>query len=153
MINSLNHPIFYALIMTIAGIGIPVMAAMNAGMSNKVNSPIFATLILLVSGFIAATILITFLRNPIVSPFQASAPYYYYFSGFLFVFYITTIAWIAPKFGIGNAIAFVLLGQLLSMTIIDHFSLFGSPHYPITWQRCFGLIMMMIGIFLVVKKA
>jgi transporter family-2 protein len=36
------------------------------------------------------------------------------------------MTWVAPKFGVGNAICMVLLGQLISMAIIDHYGLLGA---------------------------
>jgi transporter family-2 protein len=150
--NSLSHPIFYASLMIIAGIGIPVMAALNAGLGSKIQSPLFATVVLLVVGLITAAVLLIFSEGIPSFNFDNSIPTYYYFAGLLFLFYILTITWVAPKFGIGNAVAFVLLGQLLSMTIIDHFSLFNAINYPISTQRLIGLILMTAGVFLVVRK-
>ena len=149
---SINHPFSYALIMVIAGIGIPLMAALNAGLGGKVQNPALATVVLLSIGLLASVAVLILSREEIKLPFNASIPIYYYLAGFLFVFYISTITWVAPKFGIGNAIAFVLLGQLISMSIIDHFSLFNSMHYPITWQRIIGLLLMMCGVYLVIKR-
>jgi transporter family-2 protein len=47
-------------------------------------------------------------------------------------FYVLTITWIAPTFGIGNAVFFVLLGQLVSAALIDHFGLFGAQVTPVS---------------------
>ncbi len=150
--SNINHPIFYALLMVVAGFGIPVMATLNTSLGNKVQNPALATVILLTVGLIAAICVLFASRDPIISPFQTSTPFYYYFAGLLFVFYISSITWVAPKFGIGNAIAFILLGQLISMTLIDHFSLFTAINFPLTWQRLCGLILMMGGVYLVVKR-
>ena len=80
-------------------------------------------------------------------------PKHYFLGGLLVIFYILSITWVAPKFGIANAISFVLLGQLISMTLIDHFSLFDSIRYELSLQRSIGLILMIMGVFLVVKKS
>jgi transporter family-2 protein len=45
-----QQPIFYGLLMCAAGIGIPVMAALNAGLGTKLNSPALATSILFMVG-------------------------------------------------------------------------------------------------------
>jgi transporter family-2 protein len=67
------------------------------------------------------------------------------------VFYTFTITWVAPRFGVGNAVAFVLLGQLIAMTLIDQIGLLGSPQVSISLQRIVGLAFMALGVFLVVK--
>jgi transporter family-2 protein len=53
-----------------------------------------------------------------------------------------------PKIGLGNAIFFVLLGQLAAAAIIDHFGLFGASVSPISLRRSFGLAVMAAGVFL-----
>ena len=151
--SSLNHSVFYAFLMVVAGVGIPIMAAMNAGLGGKINNPALATVILLFVGLLSSIVLFLILSSEsTTTAFTSSTPIYYYFAGLFFVFYISTITWVAPKFGIGNAVAFVLLGQLISMVAIDHFTLFNAIGYPITWRRVIGLILMMTGIYLVVKK-
>jgi transporter family-2 protein len=47
-------------------------------------------------------------------------------------FYVLSITWIAPTFGVGNAVFFVLLGQLVSAAMIDHFGLFGAQVTPVS---------------------
>jgi bacterial/archaeal transporter family-2 protein len=65
---------------------------------------------------------------------------------------VLSVTWIAPQFGIGNAVSFVLLGQLISMATIDQFGLMGAPQTSLTLPRLMGLLFMAIGIFLVVRK-
>ena len=72
--------------------------------------------------------------------------------GFSVLFYILTITWVAPRFGISNAIAFVLLGQLIAMSLIDHFGLMGVQKFTMSLKRLTGLGVMTIGVFLVLNK-
>jgi len=61
---------------------------------------------------------------------------------------VLTITFIAPKFGIGNAVFFVLLGQLISAAAIDHFGLFGAPVSPLGAARVGGIALMAAGVYL-----
>jgi transporter family-2 protein len=63
-------------------------------------------------------------------------------------FYVLTITWIAPTFGIGNAVFFVLLGQLVSAAVIDHFGLFGAQVTPVSPLRALGIAVMAGGVAL-----
>ena len=63
-----------------------------------------------------------------------------------FAFYLLSITWVGPRFGIGNAVMFVLAGQIISSAAIDHFGLFGAPHKPIDLLRGAGLVIMAAGI-------
>ena len=150
--NGLHHSIFYAVLMLVAGLGIPVMAALNGGLGEKLQSPALATTILFMVGIVVSLgFLFIFEGMPKLNT-QTSIPIYSYLGGLFVIFYIFSITWVAPRFGVGNAIAFVLLGQLISMAIIDHYSLLGVPHHPISVQRFVGLVFMAIGVFLAVRR-
>lgn len=150
--NALHHPIFYATLMLVAGLGIPVFAAMNAELGTKFQSFAFATTIAFLVGSVGSLCYLLISEGiPKFIP-VSSVPYHYYLGGLFIVFYSLTITWVAPRFGVGNAIACVLLGQLISMAIIDHFGLLGALHHPISIQRLAGLFIMAAGIFLAVRR-
>jgi transporter family-2 protein len=148
----LQPPILYALLMLVAGLGIPVMAALNGGLGTKLNSPALATTILF---FVGGVISLGYLLITDGIPkfiCEKPIPVYFYLGGLFVIFYILSITWTAPKFGVGNAVSFVLLGQLISMTIIDHYSFLGSPQHSISIQRLLGLSLMVVGVFLAVRR-
>ena len=150
--NISHHTLFFALLMLVAGLGIPIMAALNGGLGTKLHSPTLATTILFfVGGAISLGLL--FLSGGIPkSVSQESIPLYFYLGGIFVIAYILGITWVAPKFGVGNAVSFVLLGQLISMVIIDHYGLLGAQHNPMTNQRILGLAFMVVGVFLTVRR-
>ena len=45
----------------------------------------------------------------------------------------------------------MLLGQLISMVVIDHFGILGALQYSVSNQRFAGLALMIIGVFLTVR--
>ncbi len=142
----------YAFVMLLAGIGIPTMAALNAGLTAKLQSPALASTILFLFAFLLS-VSYMFVTEGIPKSFAApNTPLYFYFAGFFVVFYIYSITWVAPNFGIGNAVSFVLLGQLISMMLIDQFGLMGAQQTTITLQRIVGILFMAVGVFLVVRK-
>lgn len=149
----MNNPLAYSLIMIVAGIGIPVMATLNGGLGARLQSPTLAAAILFFVGLVIAVAYLLVTEGIPDKIFHASTPLYYYLGGFLVLFYILTITWVAPRFGISNAIAFVLLGQMIAMSMIDHFGLFGAQRFALEPQRIAGLTMMAIGVFLVLNKA
>ena len=150
--QGIHHPIFYAMLMLVAGLGIPVMAALNGGLGEKLHSAALATTILFVVGGLVSLGYLFISGGMPKFGSLISIPIYFYFGGIFVIFYILSITWVAPKFGVGNAIAFVLLGQLISMAIIDHYSLLGAPYSPISAQRFLGLAFMIIGVFLAVRR-
>lgn len=70
----------------------------------------------------------------------------YYAGGVIVGFYILSIAFLAPRFGVGNAILFAVTAQLVTSAIIDHFALAGATLRPLTTMRAVGLIIVVGGV-------
>lgn len=140
----------YAITMLAAGIGIPVLAAMNAALGRHLGAPMLAGAMLLAVGFLTASV-VALITGPGALVKLASAPRHLLLAGLLLAFYVLSITAIAPKFGVGNAIFFVLVGQLLSAATIDHFGLFGAQSVPLSWSRLCGLLLMATGVVLTQK--
>ena len=140
----------HVLIMLAAGIGIPVLAALNAALGRAIGSPAVAATVLFVVAFCVAafTALIT---NPTAVANLGAAPKHLFLGGTLVAFYVLSITWIAPTMGVGNAVFFVLLGQLISAAAIDHFGLFGANPSPLSMTRAAGIALMAAGVFVTQK--
>lgn len=135
-----------AAIMLAAGIGIPILAALNAALGQRLGSPVGAGVILFLVALLTAFITFLFSGGSIKG--AVSAPPHLFLAGCLVAFYVLTITWVAPTFGVGNAVFFVLLGQLVSAAAIDHFGLFGAQSSPLTFWRLSGIAVMGLGVFL-----
>lgn len=145
----------HALVMLAAGIGIPVLAALNAQLGSRLGSPALAAAILFVVAFLAAAavaLVVTTVATGTEPLSRAlSQPRYLYLGGTFVAFYVLSVTWIAPSFGVGNAIFFVLLGQLISAAAIDHFGLLGARPAPISLTRGAGIVLMAAGVLLTQK--
>ncbi|SLN53165.1 hypothetical protein PEL8287_02838 [Roseovarius litorisediminis] len=136
----------YAMIMLVAGVGIPVLAALNAALGTRLGSPVAAASILFVVALLS-TLLVLMFDRPGAMAGAASAPKHLFLAGCLVAFYVLSITVVAPQFGIGNAVFFVLLGQLISAAAIDHFGLFGALVSPLSLTRASGIALMAAGVF------
>lgn len=140
-----------ALLMFLTGIGIPIMATFNGGLGVQLGSPVAASLILFaVGGVLAGAILLAMGGAPSAQAFTFDRPYLY-LGGFFVLFYILSITWAGPRMGIGNAVFFVLLGQLVAAAAIDHFGLWGAIKSEITPRRIAGILLMAAGVYLARK--
>ena len=138
---------FSASIMLAAGLGIPILASLNAALGQFIGSPVVAVIVLLGVAFLSIC-LISLTTNNFPMTKLIEAPNHLFIAGFFVVFYMLSVTAIAPHFGIGNAIFFVLLGQLISAAFIDHFALFGSSGSALTLTRATGLVLMSLGVWL-----
>lgn len=150
--NVSQQPIFYALLMCVAGMGIPIMAALNGNLGSKLNSPALATTILFFVGGVVSLAYLFLSGGMPKSPIKEPIPIISYLGGLLVIFYILSVTWVAPKFGVGNTIAMVLLGQIISIAVIDHYGLFGALKHTISIQRIAGLAFMALGVYLTVRR-
>lgn len=137
----------YALTMLAAGIGIPILAALNAGLGSRIGSPVAAAAILFTVAMSVTLVVLAIKGLPALSAIL-TAPRHLFLAGVLVAFYILSITFIAPKFGVGNAVFCVLLGQLISAALIDHFGLFGARISPLSLPRAGGIALMAAGVFL-----
>ncbi|WP_299297726.1 DMT family transporter [uncultured Tateyamaria sp.] len=137
----------YALIMLLAGIGIPILAALNAALGTRLGSPAAAATVLFLIALSSASIVFVLTGAQGLSK-VASAPKHLLLAGVLIAFYVLSITYIAPHFGVGNAVFFVLLGQLISAAAIDHFGLFGAQATSLSAARMGGIALMAAGVWL-----
>ena len=134
--------------MLAAGFGIPMLAALNASLGTRLGTP-FAAGAILVCVALSAAVLMLFLTGSASALAKAPAqPKHLFLAGLLVAFYVLSVTWVAPRFGVGNAVFFVLLGQLASAALIDHFGLFGARVSPLSLTRAGGIALMASGVWL-----
>jgi transporter family-2 protein len=146
-----SDTIRYAAIMLAAGMGIPVLAALNAQLGRAIASPAAAATILFLIAVIAAALAMMATTGPAPLKLVWAQPKHLLLGGVLVCFYVLSITFIAPRFGLGNAIFCVLIGQLVSAAIIDHFGLAGAIVNPVSTLRIGGIGLMALGGILAVK--
>lgn len=137
----------FALVMLIAGMGIPIMATMTGGLARQIGSAPAAAGIIFLIGLISAVTVALLSGMPARDKITGIEPLFL-FGGVLIAFYAISITFIGPRFGMGNAIFFVLLGQIISAVIIDHFGLMGAPVARIDLMRIAGITLMVVGVLL-----
>lgn len=137
----------YALIMLIAGVCVPLLAALNAALGKSLGAPAAASVLLFSVALLSAAIVYLGTGGPGITEVLAS-PKHLWLGGVLIAVYVLSITYIAPHFGVGNAVFFVLLGQLISAAAIDHFGLFGAQVSPLNLVRAAGIAVMASGVAL-----
>ena len=137
--------------MLAAGVGIPVPTAMNAALARYLDAPTLAGVIMLAVYFLTL-LTVAAITRPGAIVKLASVQRHLLLAGVLVAFYVLSMTVIAPKFGFGIAIFFVLIGQLLFAAKIDHFGLFGAQPVALNWPRLSGLLLMATGVLLTQKS-
>ncbi len=139
--------ITYAIWAFAAGALIPLMAILNAGLARASGGTIQATVLLFATGLIASLMLAAIKQAPVpaIQTLAHIAPAQYA-GGMIVAFYILSITFLAPRFGVGNAILFAVTAQLLTSAFIDHFALAGATPRHLTTLRAIGLLIVVAGV-------
>lgn len=144
-----NTPIFYALIAILGGVAVPFLASINAAYGQAIGNVYWASITLCLVAI--ATILAITLFNGTPIPTRAQigqASWWHFAAGCFFTVYVVSITWVAPKIGVGNAIIFVVVAQIFTAVIIDHFGLFGAAVQSLDWKRALGVMLLVAGVAL-----
>ncbi len=147
-----NDMIFLALAL-ITGALIPIQAATNAAFSKSIGNPIITGLMVFVVGLVGMILFILLSSTSFPMRQQlTSAPLYGYLGGIIVATYVVMITILVPKIGVGTAIGLIVTGQIICAVAIDHFGLFSVAVRTVSLTRLTGIVLMIGGVYLVMKK-
>lgn len=75
--------------------------------------------------------------------------WYLYLGGVLGVFILAAIIVLLPRFGASLGFLYIIMGQLISGIIIEHFGLLGMPKAPLSGTKLLGIVLFVLGAYLV----
>ena len=73
------------------------------------------------------------------------APWYAALGGVLSVLIIYTVVASISKLGVATATTAIIVGQVSTAVIIDHFGMFGLKEIPFTWWKLAGIALLTTG--------
>ena len=59
---------------------------------------------------------------------------------------------LGPRLGAVALLALVLLGQMATALVVDHYGVVGFPEHAVSLSRLVGLALLIAGVVLVVRK-
>jgi transporter family-2 protein len=134
------------------GIGLVVQVGMNSTLRSILGSPILAALISFAVGSVALAGLFALMRTPLPERSQlAAVPAWAWLGGILGAFYVAASVIVGPRLGAATLLALVVLGQLGTSLIVDHFGWLGFPQHPLTLMRLSGAALLFSGVLLITR--
>lgn len=133
----------------LAGIGIPLIGILNAGMAKAVGGPIGATAIVFAVACLAALLLAVMIGGLPTPAGLRAAPGPSWLAGLLIGFYALSATVIIPRFGAGNFVGFILLAQLVTAAAIDQWGLLGMARQSAGVAKLAGFALILGGLALV----
>ena len=139
---------------TFVGMLLPIQAASNAGVARYFGDVSYAVLLSFVIGLVLVTAYILVAKPSFNSNIsQLSIPKYLLLGGLISVIYTIAITYLSPKLGVGNTLFIIIVGQMIAALLVDHFGIFESVKHEITLKRISGVVLMLIGVYLVKQKS
>lgn len=138
----------YLIIALAAGVALATQSAINTQLAKAMSGEaVIATFI----SFAVGTIVLFFIAwvktdlwgNLSTVPSQ---PWWKLIGGVLGAIVVFTTVLLAPKLGITAMLFFIIIGQLITATTIDHFGLIGMPIREVNITKFIGLIIVGFGL-------
>ena len=138
----------YLIVALAAGVALATQSAINTQLAKAMSGEaVIATFI----SFAVGTIVLFFIAwvktdlwgNLSTVPSQ---PWWKLIGGILGAVVVFTTVLLAPKLGITAILFFIIVGQLITATTIDHFGLIGMPIREVNITKFIGLIIVASGL-------
>jgi bacterial/archaeal transporter family-2 protein len=135
-----------------AGVLVGMQAPINSRLGRSVGSVQAASFSFLV-GTIALLLIAAFANGGLGNYSKVTgAPWWALIGGLLGAVYVTVAILTVRTLGASSLTAAVITGQLVISVAIDRFGLLGIARQPIGAQRILGLVLLVAGVALVVRR-
>ena len=138
----------YLIVSLAAGVALATQSAVNTQLAKAMSGEaVIATFI----SFAVGTIVLFFIawvKSDLWGNLSAipSQPWWKLIGGILGAVVVFTTVLLAPKLGITAMLFFIIVGQLITATTIDHFGLIGMPIREVNITKFIGLIIVAFGL-------
>ena len=138
----------YLIIALAAGVALATQSAINTQLAKAMSGEaVIATFISFAMGTIVL-FFIAWVKTDLWGNLSAipSQPWWKLIGGVLGAVVVFTTVLLAPKLGITAMLFFIIVGQLITATTIDHFGLIGMPIREVNITKFIGLIIVAFGL-------
>lgn len=137
------------LIGVLGGVAVGIQSQIAGAMNQRVGGAA-SSFIVHVSGALISGILLIIRGGENIREWR-SLPWYMLGAGVFGVILYLTISQTIPRLGVGVALTLIIVGQLLTGMVIDHFGLLGAAVRHIDPARVLAVILLLIGGYLMIR--
>jgi len=136
-----------------AGVVLIVQVGVNTTLRTALDAPVLAALLSFLVGSVALVVFLLLSRTAWPARAQwAAIPWWAWFGGILGAFYVVSTIIAGPRLGAAALLALIVLGQLVTSLLVDHFGWLGFPQHPVTALRLLGALLLFGGMLLIVHR-
>jgi bacterial/archaeal transporter family-2 protein len=140
------------LLAAVAGCFVGLQAPINARLGRQVGSLQAATVSFLVGTLVLVLVASVSSRGLGTITSAGRAPWWALVGGILGAVYVTVALVTVRTLGVSGLTAIVVSGQLAIAVLVDRFGLLGIAKQPIGASRVAGLVFLLVGVLLVVRR-
>jgi transporter family-2 protein len=137
------------LIGLLGGVAVGVQSPIAGGMGQRVGGTAGSFIVHLIGMILSGVLL--FLRGGEKIRNWQTLPWYMLGAGIFGLILYQTINVTLPRLGSTAMIALIIVGQLVTGVVIDHFGWLGVAARPIDLSRAIGVLVLMLGGYLIVR--
>ena len=100
-------------------------------------------------GAVLAGLMMLMLKGGALSTAFTAVPTYTFISGILGLIIVASLGYTVPRLGVTTALTLVIVGQYFLATLMDNNGWFGTPIREIGFNQITGLVVILVGTFLV----
>ena len=150
MVLIMLQNVLFTLLALVAGASFVVQQAVNANLRTEIGSAWWAGFISYLGGTVIMLMMVVFMRAPLLSSNLISRSTWWSWSGGLFgAIYISISILLLSRLGAFTIVALIVIGQLVTSLVFDHFGVLNVPHFPISAARIVGGVFLCIGAVLI----
>ncbi|MDU8923471.1 DMT family transporter [Pasteurellaceae bacterium LIM206] len=140
----------FIIIALCAGFALAVQAAINSQLASAlVGQPAVAALISFATGTLVLLLICWWKADLAIAwQYAPKQPWWKFIGGPLGALVVFTTIFLAPQIGVTNMLFFIIVGQLIAASIIDHFGLLGMAIRPVNIWQIIGFAVIACGLIL-----
>jgi len=142
--------ILFPLLALIAGTSFVIQQAVNSNLRCELGSAWWAGFFSYLGGTVVMLVMVVLMREPLLSSSLVSRSTWWSWSGGLFgAVYIAISILLLPRMGAFAVVALIVIGQLVTSLVFDHFAVLNVPYHPISMTRLVGGVFLIAGAVLI----
>jgi transporter family-2 protein len=141
---SITRDILFLLVAFLAGVAMAGQGTMNSAVSKAIGLSESTFVVHLTATLVMIAILILGFGNGNWASFT-KIPWYYYTGGLIGVAITYGVVMSIAKLGAAVATTSIIVGQVLTACLLDHFGIFGLEKTPLTWLKFLGVVFLSLG--------
>jgi transporter family-2 protein len=142
--------ILLTLLALVAGTSFVIQQVVNSNLRIELGSAYWAGFFSYLGGTLVMLVMVVFMREPLLSSNLISRSAWWSWSGGLFgAIYIAISILLLPRLGAFTIVALIVIGQLATSLVFDHFGILNVPHHPVSIMRIVGALFLFVGAVLI----